>query len=93
MDLILKLPLFLREARGDVKLADIKLSANELQQNQASFEIENKIRNYFNQVLALRRQVTIYQDALNNYQQLLAVEEYKFSIGESSLVFVKQPRK
>lgn len=80
-----KMPLFLREARGELKLANIKIRGNELQQSQASLEIENKIRNYFNQVLAYRRQIAIYDDALKNYQQLLVTEEYKFSIGESSL--------
>ncbi len=80
-----KMPLFLREARGELKLANIKIRGNELLQSHASFEIENKIRNYFNQVLAYRRQIAIYEDALKNYQQLLVTEEYKFSIGESSL--------
>ncbi len=80
-----KLPIFLREARGDLKLADLKINGNELQLDQASLIIENKVRNYFNQVLALRQQVAIYESALRNYQQLLSTEEYKFSIGESSL--------
>ncbi len=78
-------PLFLREARGSLKLADIKIANVALQQSQAALEIENKVKNYFAQVLALRNQVTIYEDAVQNYERLLIAEELKFSIGESSL--------
>ena len=80
-----KMPLFLREARGEVSLANIKLKTNELQKSQAMVEIENKVRNYFNRWQALSSQVQLYEDALQNYQRLLSAEEVKFSIGESSL--------
>ncbi|GEO12177.1 TolC family protein [Segetibacter aerophilus] len=79
------LPLFLRQGRGEYKGAKIKIQATDLQRDQATLEIENKVRDYFNQVVTLRTQVKIYEDAYNNYLRLLRAEETKFSIGESSL--------
>jgi len=83
-----KMPLFLRQARGDLSLADIKLRGNELLQDQTSLEIENKVKTYFTQVLTLQQQVALYEAATINFQQLLNAEEVKFSIGESSLFLV-----
>jgi outer membrane protein TolC len=79
------LPLFLRQGRGEYKVAKIKIQVTDLQRDQASLEIENKVRDYFNQLVTLRKQVKIYEDAYNNYTRLLRAEETKFSIGESSL--------
>ncbi|MCY7421757.1 MAG: TolC family protein [Chitinophagaceae bacterium] len=79
------LPLFLRQGRGDYKIAKIKIRSTDLQRDQAALEIENKIRNYFTQLLTLRQQVKIYEDALENFTRLLQAEGVKFSIGESSL--------
>jgi outer membrane protein TolC len=79
------LPLFLRQGRGEYKGAKIKLQATDLQRDQATLEIENKVRDYFNQVVTLRKQVKIFEDAYDNYVRLLRAEERKFSIGESSL--------
>lgn len=79
------MPLFLRQGRGDYKIAKIKIQSTNLQRDQATLEIENKVRDYFNQLLALRQQVNIYESAYENYVRLLRAEEVKFSIGESSL--------
>lgn len=79
------LPLFLRQGRGEYRGAKIKIRTTDLQRAQAMLEIENKVRDYFNQLLALRQQVKIYEDAVENYIRLLRAEEIKFSIGESSL--------
>jgi outer membrane protein TolC len=79
------LPLFLRQGRGEYRGAKIKIQATDLQRDQATLEIENKVRDYFNQVVTLRKQVKIYEDAYDNYVRLLRAEETKFSIGESSL--------
>lgn len=79
------LPLFLRQGRGDYKIAKIKIQSTGLQKDQATLEIENKVRDYFNQLLTLKEQVKIYEGAYENYAKLLRAEEVKFSIGESSL--------
>ena len=82
------LPLFLRQGRGDYKTAKIKLEITSLQRQQVKLEIENKVKYYFNQLLALRTQVNIIERTLNNYIRLLQAEEVKFSIGESSLFLI-----
>ena len=79
------LPLLLRQGRGDYKIAKIKIRQTDLQKDQATLEIENKVRDYFNQVVTLRQQILIYEAAYENYLRLLRAEETKFSIGESSL--------
>ncbi|MDB5250431.1 MAG: multidrug efflux protein outer rane component [Segetibacter sp.] len=79
------LPLFLSQGRGEYRGAKIKIQTTDLQRDQVTLEIENKVRDYFNQLLTLRQQVKIYEDAYNNYVRLLRAEEIKFSIGESSL--------
>ncbi len=79
------LPLFLRQGRGDYKIAKIKIQSTDLQKDQAALEIENKIKDYYNQVLTVRQQVKISEDVFNNYSRLLKAEEAKLSIGESSL--------
>lgn len=79
------LPLLLRQGRGEYKNAKIKILTVDLQRDQASLEIENKVKDYFNQVVILRNQVQVYNEAYANYEKLLSAEEIKFSIGESSL--------
>jgi len=79
------MPLLLRQARGNYKIAGIKIRNTTLEQDQTRVEIENKVQDYYNQVLTLRQQVKLFEDALENYIRLLRAEEVKFSIGESSL--------
>lgn len=79
------LPLFLSQGRGEYRGSKIKIQTTDLQRDQVTLEIENKVKDYFNQLLVLRKQVKIYEDAYNNYVRLLRTEEIKFSIGESSL--------
>jgi outer membrane protein TolC len=79
------LPLLLRQGRGEYKNAKIKMLTIDLQRDQAGLEIENKVKDYFNQVVTLRNQVQVYNEAYANYERLLKAEEVKFSIGESSL--------
>lgn len=81
----LGIPLLLRQGRGEYRGAKIKIEATSLQRQQTGLEIENKIKDYYNQALALRTQVGIYERAYQNYLTLLRAEEIKFSIGESSL--------
>ncbi len=81
-------PLFQRQARGDLKMARLKIDQTTLQQKLTSFELENKLRTYHNQASSLKTQIGIYEEVYRNYQKLLSVEELKFSIGESSLFLV-----
>lgn len=82
------LPIFLREQRGNLQLAKYKIQNTTFGQRQKQLEIENKVLSYFNEHIALRQQVEIYKEAVNNYASLLEGERIKFDMGESSLFLV-----
>jgi outer membrane protein TolC len=82
------LPLFLRQARGDLKQAKIKIEQQDLEIVQTRLEIENKIKTYYAALSALRNQYKINQKSVDNTKRLLDVELERFEIGESSLFLV-----
>ena len=82
------LPLFLRQARGDLKQAKIKIEQQDLEIGQTKLEIENKIKTYYAALSAFRNQYKINQKSLDNTKRLLDVELERFDIGESSLFLV-----
>jgi outer membrane protein TolC len=82
------LPLFQREARGEYRMAKIKIQNNQLTFDQARLEIGNKVRAAFNEVIAMQQQVNFMQQNLKNQQTLLRAEEIKLKLGESSLFLV-----
>lgn len=82
------LPLRLSEARGDLQQSQLKLSETGFEQRLQKLEIENKVRQYVNELSTLKEQVILYENMLNNYNKLLRAEEGKFRTGESSLFIV-----
>ena len=83
-----RIPLFLREARGDYKKAKLKIKETDLELINKRQETENKIRSYFMEFYALSSQLQTAQNMYKNYQSLLRTEELKFAQGESSLFLV-----
>ena len=83
-----RIPLFLREARGDYKKAQLKIKETNLELINKRQETENKIRSYFMEFYALASQLQTAQNMYKNYQSLLRTEELKFAQGESSLFLV-----
>lgn len=83
-----KLPLFLREGRGAYRQAKLKIKETDLQLINKRWQIENKIRSYYNENILLMQQLQTTQNIYNNYFSLLRNEELKFSQGESSLFLV-----
>lgn len=81
-------PLFQREARGNLKSTNIKLNEVDLSQQQSRLEILNKVRASFNEVSAFQTQVRLYQSNTENQRLLLKAEESRFSVGESSMFLV-----
>lgn len=78
-------PLFFREGRGAYKSARLKIEQTNFELNMQQLEIANKVRYYYNEVLGLRQQIQINENAYKNYQILLNGEETKFKAGESTL--------
>jgi outer membrane protein TolC len=83
-----KLPLFLREGRGDYNKSKLKIQETNLEFNAKKWETENKIRNYYSEANLLQVQIKSVQSALNGYQSLFKAENLKFYNGESSLFLV-----
>ncbi len=86
--LSLGIPLRLSEGRGEYRKAKLKITETQLQQGQKMQLIENKVRTYFNELLALKSQVVLQEKAYKNYQILQRGEEIRFQAGESSLFLI-----
>jgi outer membrane protein TolC len=86
-------PLFLREQRGDLQLAKIKIQDTELNQQQKLLEIRNKINGYYNEQKNLEQQLILINETVLNYERLLAGEKQKFKAGESSIFLVNTREK
>ncbi len=86
--LSLGIPLRLSEGRGEFRKAKLKIAETRLQFNQKQGQIEAKIRSYFNELVALKTQVSIQEKAYKNYLALQKGEEIRFQSGESSLFLI-----
>lgn len=82
------IPLFLREARGDYKLTQLKIKETRLEWINKRQLTDNKIRSYFTDLNSLLTQLQITKSIYRNYESLLRSEELKFAQGESSLFLV-----
>lgn len=81
-------PLFLRSARGDLQLQDVKINQAEYERNLKNLELTNKIKSYFAQLDNNIDQLSLFDKTLSNYRTLFNAESQKLDIGESSLFLV-----
>lgn len=77
-----------RSERGDVQLAAIKLDNTRLFRDQKALELKNKLQQFFNETDNLQNQIVLYRATVQNYQQLLALENTRFELGESSFFLI-----
>lgn len=84
----LKLPLFLRKERGDLKLAKVKLQDTRFEIDNAEIQIKNKIIALYREMDSFVTQNVLIDKIVDNYETLLAAEERKFGFGESSLFLI-----
>jgi outer membrane protein TolC len=82
------LPLLQREARGNYRMAGLKINDLDLTTMQTRLEISNKVKANYNEMLAMQKQSLLFQDNVLNQQALLKAEEMRFSIGESSMFLI-----
>lgn len=83
-------PLFLREARGDLGMTRIKIQETQNKQQEKEQEIIAKINYYSAQLSGLQKQISIATENVQSYRRLLAAEEQKFRLGESSVFEINQ---
>lgn len=81
-------PLFLRKERGDLKLANLKLSNADFERVSASLSIQNKIDAARAEINSLEIQNGLLRSIVLDYETMLSAEERKFQLGESSLFLV-----
>ncbi|MFN0015423.1 MAG: TolC family protein [Saprospiraceae bacterium] len=81
-------PILNRKARGDWQIAQIKVDQTDLALQQKRLEIENKVRQYLNELNILAGQVVLYRGITDNYRTLLEGENEKFRFGESSVFLI-----
>jgi len=81
-------PLRLSQGRGEYRKAKLKIEAAKLERDWKTTQIENKIKIYYNELLALAAQADVLQKTYQNLTLLLKGEELKFFNGESSLFLV-----
>ena len=86
--LALKLPLFLREERGNYQKAKLKVKETELALLLKKQETNNKILAYSNECRQIAGQLITMRNLYQNHALLLRNEELKLSQGESSLFLV-----
>lgn len=81
-------PLFLRKERGDLKLAKIKLKDVALENETTKVMITNKVNTIEQELASYILQISFLSDIVTDYNTLLAAEDRKFFLGESSLFLV-----
>ncbi|MCB0380801.1 MAG: TolC family protein [Flavobacteriales bacterium] len=81
-------PIFIRQQRGDLQLAKIKIQDVDFSMQQKTLEIQNNVKQQFNEQLTLNEQVKLSNSMVENYTKLLLGEKQNFFEGESSLFLV-----
>jgi len=83
-----KLPLFIREGRGEYKKSVLKIKETNYELSLKQRETETKLRAYLNETRQLQQQLVISEQAYKNFQTILTAEYLKFKNGESSLFLI-----
>ena len=84
------IPLLLREARGDLKMQNVKILENQNNLLWKKQQILQKIEYLQTQQTIMRQQFSIAQQNSLNGEKLLQGENIKFNNGESSVFLVNQ---
>jgi len=84
----LTLPLFQRQARGELAKTKNKMEDLNWDRKYISLEIENKVKSSFAEFYALKQQLKTNEAILSANKLLLDTENTKFQMGESSLFLI-----
>jgi outer membrane protein TolC len=83
-----KMPLFLREGRGEYRKAKLKIEETNLAFAAKKIEVQNKVKTYSNENFFLKNQLETLFTINNNTNTLLKGELIKFFNGDSNLFVV-----
>jgi len=81
-------PLLLRKERGKLQQVQVKQLELGNQLSEKVLEVENKVRDYYQQLERTRLQEQELLQIVEGYEQLLRAERRKFELGESSIFLI-----
>jgi outer membrane protein TolC len=82
------MPIFQRQARGEIAKTKNKIADLNLDRKYLSLEIENKVKSSFSDFHSLKQQIKTNELVLNANKLLFDTENNKFQMGESSLFLI-----
>ncbi len=86
--LTIRIPLFLRKERADLRLAKLKLQNIDFEIASNKVNLSNKIKGSQNEIDSYNLQRNILLDLVTDYKKLVSAEERKFVLGEGSIFLV-----
>ena len=86
--LSLSMPIFQRQARGEIAKTKNKIADLNWDRRYISLEIENKVKSSFSDFHSLKQQIKTNELVLNANKLLFDTENNKFQMGESSLFLI-----
>jgi outer membrane protein TolC len=84
------MPLMFRSERAAIQKGEIKIMESQLDIENKTNELQNKIENSWQQQLLLQAQLTLLNFNVENYKRLLEGEREKFIFGESSVFLLNK---
>jgi outer membrane protein TolC len=81
-------PLLLRQERGKLQQARVKVLDATLEQQQSRRTILNQVQARYNTLKAYERQLSVQAQTIDNQRTLLAAELQKFELGESTIFLI-----
>ncbi len=85
-----QMPLFLRSERGAMKISQLKITETELELQNKSLVLQNKIAASLESQALLGEQIEILDSNVKGYEKLLNGENIKFGLGESSVFLLNK---
>jgi outer membrane protein TolC len=83
-----KVPLLLRESRGEYQQALLKIKETKWQQDNKSWQLQNKLKQYTITSNLLNTQLQQTKDMIANYRFLVSNENLKFAQGETTIFLI-----
>ncbi|WP_186755142.1 TolC family protein [Echinicola salinicaeni] len=83
-------PLLLRGERGNLQLGKVKVMEKQLELENKTIKLQNKVLNSLAQIDYLKAQESIQMENVQGYRKLLWAENEKFKMGESSVFLLNK---
>ena len=83
------MPLTFMQARGELKVAKLKIQEAKFALDYKQQELLNKLKTYFNQLINLQQQTRLYEQSIKGFKQLLDGENSRLNNGEHLCLFLR----